>query len=48
MSTAEGLTEWFQTLPTENLRAIAARPVYDAESARVALTADAILALRGE
>jgi hypothetical protein len=48
MTTATGLNDYLQTLPSQNLREIAARPVFNAESAAMSLTAAAVLALRGE
>lgn len=51
MNTPEGLIEHLSTLPSENLRSIAARPVFlSASGGNVALVAAAegILIVRGE
>lgn len=46
LNATEGLFAHFVTLPDENLRAIAARPVWNAESAAMVITAGAILDAR--
>jgi len=51
MNTAEGCAAWMRELPTDNLRAIAARPIFVCEAGSNALlvaSADAELILRGE
>lgn len=51
MNTAEGCAAWMRTLPTENLRAIAARPVFlTASGGNVLLVtaAECELIVRGE
>jgi hypothetical protein len=51
MGTAAGCAEWMRTLPSENLRSIAARPVFVCEAGSNALlvaSAEAELIVRGE
>lgn len=51
MNTAEGCAEWMKGLPTENLRSIAARPIFlDANggNALLVLSAEMELNVRGE
>ena len=46
MRTADGLYEHLNSLPTANLEAIAARPIWDAESAKMVATAGLIVDMR--
>ena len=46
MNTADGLYDYLNTLPTANLEAIAARPVFNAESAKMIATAGLIVDMR--
>ncbi len=46
MNTAEGLVEHFKSLPTANLEAIAAGPIFNAESATMILAAGVVIDLR--
>lgn len=46
MNTVEGLTEHLSSLPSANLETIAARPVWNADSALLVTTAAFILAAR--
>jgi hypothetical protein len=46
MNTTDGLTEYLMSLPTANLEAIAARPIWDAESAKMGLAAGMIVDFR--
>lgn len=51
MNTAEGCAEWMKTLPTENLRSIAARPIFLNENggnALLVISAECELIVRGE
>lgn len=48
MNTATGLRDYLATLPSANLREIAARPAFNGDSAAMSLTAAAILLARGE
>lgn len=51
MNTAEGCAEWMKGLPTENLRSIAARPIFVSPAGGNVLlvaSAEAELILRGE
>jgi hypothetical protein len=51
LDTAEGVALWVKGLPTENLKAIAARPVFVCEAGSnvlLLLAADCELILRGE
>lgn len=43
MNTTDGLTRYLMTLPTANLANIAARPIWDAESAKMIAAAGMIL-----
>ena len=47
MNTAEGCATWMQSLPTENLRSIAARPL-DPMNALMVISAECELIVRGE
>jgi hypothetical protein len=51
MNTAEGCAEWMKGLPTENLRSIAARPIFlspTGGNALLVMSAEAELIVRGE
>jgi hypothetical protein len=51
MNTAEGCAAWMKGLPTENLRSIAARPIFACEAGSNALlvaSAECELILRGQ
>lgn len=51
MNTAEGCAAWMKTLPTENLRAIAARPMFVSPTGGNVLlvtSAECELIVRGE
>ena len=47
MNTTEGLVAHLSTLPDANLTAIAARPVWNEDSARMVLAAGMVLDARG-
>ena len=46
MNTADGMFDHLNSLPTANLEAIAARPVFNAESAKMIATAGLIVDMR--
>lgn len=46
LNTTDGLYEHLSSLPSVNLEAIAARPIWDADSATMATVAGMILATR--